>query len=58
MVIITLLCTVSLTLGQKDAIRFNYPLDAYYEFEDKIFEFIEKGKVEKTANTYAASLSK
>lgn len=34
MVIITLLCTVSLTFGQKDAIRFNYPLDAYYEFED------------------------
>lgn len=34
MVIITLLCTVSLTLGQKDAIRFSFPLDAYYEFED------------------------
>lgn len=34
MVIITLLCTVSLTLGQKDAIRFTYPLDVYYEFVD------------------------
>ena len=34
MVIITLLCTVSLTLGQKDAIRFDFPLDAFYEFED------------------------
>ncbi len=33
MVIITLLCTVSLTLGQKDAIRFDFPLDAFYEFE-------------------------
>ncbi|MCQ4935258.1 ABC transporter permease [Anaerotignum propionicum] len=33
MVIITLLCTVSLTLGEKSAIRFNYPLDANYIFE-------------------------
>lgn len=32
MVIITLLCTVSLTLGEKGAIRFNYPLDAKYTF--------------------------
>ncbi len=28
------------------------------KLKSKIFEFIEKGKVEKTANTYAASLSK
>ena len=33
MVIITLLCTISLTFGQKDAIRFNFPHDVYYEFE-------------------------
>ena len=28
------------------------------KLKSKVFEFIEKGKVEKTANTYAASLSK
>lgn len=28
------------------------------QLKSKIFEFIEKGKVEKTANTYAVSLSK
>lgn len=33
MVIITLLCTISLTLGEKAAIRFNYPLDANYIFD-------------------------
>lgn len=33
MVIITLLCTVSLTLGEKDAIRFICPLDAAYVFD-------------------------
>lgn len=33
MVIITLLCTVSLTLGEKEAIRFICPLDASYLFD-------------------------
>lgn len=33
MVIITLLCTVSLTLGEKEAIRFICPLDAEYVFD-------------------------
>ncbi|MDD3570139.1 MAG: ABC transporter permease [Lachnospiraceae bacterium] len=33
MVIITLLCTVSLTLGEKAAIRFICPLDAEYVFD-------------------------
>ncbi|WP_124067739.1 ABC transporter permease [Clostridium sp. E02] len=33
MVIITLLCTVSLTFGEKSAIRFKYPLDVNYIFD-------------------------
>lgn len=33
MVIITLLCTVSLTLGEKSAIRFHCPFDANYIFD-------------------------
>ena len=32
MIIITLLCTVALSVGEEGAIRFNYPLDAVYVF--------------------------
>ena len=34
MVIITLLCTVSLFLGEKGAIKFEFPLDAVYSFDE------------------------
>lgn len=37
MVIITLICTVSLFRGQDEAIRFNYPLDMVYSFNDSSF---------------------
>lgn len=33
MIIITLLCTLALTLGEDGAIRFNYPIDAVYAFK-------------------------
>lgn len=32
MIIITLLCTISLSLGQDDAIKFKYPFDVVYTF--------------------------
>ncbi len=32
MIIITLLCTLALTLGEDGAIRYNYPIDAVYAF--------------------------
>lgn len=38
MVIITLICTVTLYIGQEDGIRFNYPLDVRYDFHADGFD--------------------
>lgn len=38
MVIITLICTVTLYIGQEDGIRFNYPLDCRFDFHANEFD--------------------
>ena len=46
-----------LTLDEIETIKTKRGIENI-KLKSKIFEFIEKGKVEKTASTYAASLSK